>query len=87
MGSAYRIGEFATRIGRSVSTVPRWEAEGRIVARRLPSGQRYFDDSDVRRVLRPGFDAARRRVVVYCRVSSLGQKADLSSQVAAMQQF
>ncbi|MFU8855115.1 MerR family DNA-binding transcriptional regulator, partial [Micromonospora sp. SL1-18] len=65
MGGVFRIGEFATRIGRSVRTVRRWEAEGRIVARRLPSGQRYFDDSDVRRVLQPGFDAARRRVVVY----------------------
>ncbi|MFU8849820.1 IS607 family transposase [Micromonospora sp. SL1-18] len=87
MGGVYRIGGFATRIGRSVSTVRRWEAEGRIVARRLPSGQRYFDDSDVRRVLQPGFDADRRRVVVYCRVSSPGQKGDLASQVAAMQQF
>ncbi|MEU8261222.1 IS607 family transposase [Micromonospora sp. NPDC048999] len=88
MGSAYRIGEFATRIGRSVSTVRRWEAEGRIVARRLPSsGQRYFDDTDVRKVLQPGFDVARRKVVVYCRVSSPGQKADLASQVSAMQQF
>ncbi|MFU8853713.1 IS607 family transposase [Micromonospora sp. SL1-18] len=87
VGSVYRIGGFATRIGRSVSTVRRWEAEGRITARRLPSGQRYFDDSDVREVLQPGFDAARRRVVVYCRVSSLGRKADLASQVAAMQQF
>ncbi|MEV0809213.1 IS607 family transposase [Micromonospora sp. NPDC050200] len=87
MGSVYRIGEFAKRVGRSVSTVRRWEAEGRIVARRLPSGQRYFDDSDVRRVLRPGFDAGRRKVVVYCRVSSSGQRSDLASQVAAMQQF
>ncbi|MET7965508.1 IS607 family transposase [Micromonospora sp. NPDC005305] len=87
MGSVYRIGEFAKRVGRSVSTVRRWEAEGRISARRLPSGQRYFDDSDVRRVLQPGFDADRRKVVVYCRVSSPGQKVDLALQVAAMQQF
>ncbi|MER5337570.1 IS607 family transposase [Micromonospora sp. NPDC002717] len=87
MGSVYRIGEFAERVGRSVSTVRRWEAEGRITARRLPSGQRYFDDSDVRRVLQPGFAVDRRKVVVYCRVSSSGQKSDLASQVAAMQQF
>ncbi|MGW9193056.1 IS607 family transposase [Micromonospora chersina] len=87
MGSVYRIGEFAKRVGRSVSTVRRWEVEGRITARRLPSGQRYFDDSDVRRVLQPGFDADRRKVVVYCRVSSPEQKVDLASQVAAMQQF
>ncbi|SCL34838.1 Resolvase, N terminal domain [Micromonospora rhizosphaerae] len=36
----YRIGEFAKRVGRSVSTVRRWEAEGRIAVRRLPSGRR-----------------------------------------------
>jgi putative resolvase len=87
VGSVYRIGEFAKRVGRSVSTVRRWEAEGRISTRRLPSGQRYFDDSDVRKVLQPSFDAGRRKVVVYCRVSSPGQKADLAVQVASMQQF
>jgi len=87
MGGVYRIGEFAERVGRSVSTVRRWEAEGRIEARRLPSGQRYFDDSDVRKVLQPGFDASQRKVVVYCRVSSPGQKDDLAGQVSAMQQF
>ncbi|WP_346535029.1 IS607 family transposase [Micromonospora sp. DPT] len=87
MASVYRIGEFAKRVGRSVSTVRRWEAEGRITVRRLPSGQRYFDDSDVRKVMQPGFDTTRRKVVVYCRVSSPGQKADLASQVESMQQF
>jgi putative resolvase len=70
-----------------VSTVRRWEAEGRIVARRSPSGQRYFDDSDVRRALDPGFDESARKTVVYCRVSSPGQKDDLVSQVAAMEVF
>ena len=87
MGKLYRIGEFAERIGRSASTVRRWEAEGRLVAKRTPSGQRYFDDSDVRKVLRPGFTGDARRTVVYCRVSSPGQKSDLASQVAAMEQF
>ena len=87
VGSVYRIGELAKRVGRSVRMVRWWEAEGRLVARRLPSGQRYFDDSDVLRVLRPGFDAERRKVVVSCRVSSPGQKSDLALHVAAMQQF
>jgi predicted site-specific integrase-resolvase len=87
MGSVYRIGEFAERIGRSVSTVRRWESEGRIAVRRTPTGQRYFDDTDVRRVLQPGFNDADRRTVVYCRVSSPGQKDDLASQVSAMEQF
>lgn len=87
MSSFYRIGEFAERIWRSVSTVRRWETEGRIAARRTPAGQRYFDDTDIRRVLQPGLDEAARRTVVYCRVSSPGQKDDLASQVAAMEQF
>ncbi|MFG3302204.1 recombinase family protein [Micromonospora chersina] len=50
---------FGKRVSRSVSTARRWEADGRISARRLPSGQRYFGDSDVRGAaagLRFGFD-------------------------------
>src|SRR4051812_34420851 len=87
MGSVYRIGEFAGRIGRSVSTVRRWESEGKISARRSPSGQRFFTDADVAAVLSPGFDRDDRQTVVYCRVSSANQRADLVSQRSAMEQF
>ena len=51
MDTIYSIGEFAKRIGRSAQTVRRWEREGKLVAKRFPSGHRYFDDSDVRFVL------------------------------------
>lgn len=85
MSNNYRIAEFAKRIGRSVQTVRRWEAEGKLIAKRLPSGQRYFDESDVKALM--GGAPARRDVVVYCRVSSAGQKDDLASQVAAMQTY
>ncbi len=81
----YRIDAFAKRIGRSPSTVRRWEREGKLVAKRLPSGHRYFDESDVRAML--GGAPERRLTVVYCRVSSAGQKADLASQVAAMELY
>jgi predicted site-specific integrase-resolvase len=36
------------RAGRSVQTVRRWEREGKLTAKLLPSDQRYFDESDVR---------------------------------------
>jgi predicted site-specific integrase-resolvase len=85
--NVYRIGEFAKRVGRSAGTVRRWEREGRIQARRGPTGQRYFDESDIRKVLQLGFDDRSRKTVVYCRVSSPGQKDDLASQVKAMEQF
>ncbi|QEP42502.1 IS607 family transposase [Ectothiorhodospiraceae bacterium BW-2] len=85
MSSRYSIGEFAKRIGRSVQTVRRWEREGKLQSKRLPSGHRYFDESDVRLML--GGAPKRRDVVVYCRVSSAGQKDDLASQVKAMETY
>ena len=87
MSKKYRIAEFAERIGKSTSTIRRWESEGRFVSKRSIAGQRYFEESDVLLVL--GVDAKRteQTTVVYCRVSSQGQRDDLKSQVAAMQQF
>jgi len=85
MNRHYSIGEFAKRMGRSVPTVRRWEREGKLQAKRLPSGQRYFDESDVRLML--GGAPRKRDVVVYCRVSSAGQKDDLASQVQAMESY
>ena len=50
MSRNYRINEFAKRVGRATSTVRRWEREGKLTAKRLPSGQRYD------RLVRFGFD-------------------------------
>lgn len=83
--SNYRINEFAARVGRSVQTIRRWEREGKLIAKRLPSGHRYFDESDVRLLL--GGAPDKKSIVVYCRVSSAGQKDDLASQIAAMQAY
>ena len=83
MSNIYRITEFAKRIGRDPSTIRRWEREGKIQSKRFPSGQRYFDESDVRLLL--GGAPEKRKAIVYCRVSSSGQKDDLASQVEAME--
>jgi putative resolvase len=85
MREIYRINEFAKRIGRATSTVRRWEREGKLTARRLPSGQRYLDESDVRAML--GGAPGKRLTVVYCRVSRAGQRDELASQVKAMEQY
>ncbi|QVL47708.1 MAG: IS607 family transposase [Thiocapsa sp.] len=85
MSKIYRINEFAKRIGKAPSTIRRWEREGKLVAKRHPSGHRYFDEADVRRLT--GGAPERRAVVVYCRVSSAGQKDDLASQVKAMETY
>ena len=85
MKKQYNVSEFARRIGRSASTVRRWDREGILTTKRMPSGHRYFDEDDVRAVL--GLATEKRLTVVYCRVSSHGQKDDLQSQIAAMEQY
>ena len=85
MADTYSIGEFAKRIGRSPGTVRRWEQEGKITPKRLPSGHRYFDESDVRLML--GGAPVSRVTAVYCRGSGSGQKDDLASQVKAMETY
>ncbi|MHA6798714.1 IS607 family transposase [Bounagaea algeriensis] len=87
MEKVYRIGEFAERIGRSASTVRRWEREGRITPKRTSTGQRYFDEIDVRAALNLPAQHADRSTVVYCRASSSGQRGELESQVTSMGQF
>lgn len=86
MGNKYRIGEFAERVGRSTSTIRRWEAEGRIAPKRTATGQRYFDESDVRSALGLTVPSSR-LTVVYCRVSSNRQRDELVAQVSAMESF
>jgi predicted site-specific integrase-resolvase len=85
MSKFYRINEFAKRIGKSTSTLRRWDTEGLLVAKRMPSGHRYYDESDVKKML--GYKEVERKTIVYCRVSSHNQKDDLKSQVTAMEQF
>ena len=47
MSKILRIQEFAKLVGRTPQTIRRWEKEGKLVAKRLPSGLRYFLESDV----------------------------------------
>jgi putative resolvase len=83
----YKIGEFARKIGVSVKTVQRWDKSGRIPARRTLSGYRYYTEEDVR--LAQGLESLERdrKTIVYCRVSSSGQKPELINQVAAMSEY
>jgi predicted site-specific integrase-resolvase len=85
MSKIYRPNEFAKRIGKSTKTLRRWDESGVLTAKRHPSGHRYYDESDVRKVF--GEPPKQRKVVVYCRVSSSNQKDDLQHQIEAMEKF
>ena len=81
----YRINDFAKEVGVSASTLRRWDNEGTLKAKRTKSNQRYYTYEDV--LTLRGKKPISRVNVVYCRVSSSNQKADLASQVSAMETF
>lgn len=85
MGNKYRLHEFAKKIGVSANTLRRWDASGKLIAKRTLSNHRYYDESDFRQLY--GIKEENRKTIVYCRVSSAGQKGDLKSQIAAMEKF
>jgi len=87
MGKFYRVSEFVERIGKSASTVRRWDREGSLVAMRSVGGHRYYTEEHVRTALGITRPIEYRKTVVYCRVSSRAQRDDLSSQVQAMRAF
>ena len=51
IGKIYRISELAKRIGKSSATLRRWDAEGKLLAKRLPNGHRYYNASDEHKAL------------------------------------
>lgn len=81
----YRVNDFAKEVGVSASTLRRWDNEGTLKAKRTKSNQRYYTYEDV--LTLRGKKPINRVNVVYCRVSSSNQKADLDSQVSAMETF
>lgn len=81
----YRPHQFAEKLGVSVSTLRRWDFEGRLVAKRTKTNQRYYTDDDYR--LWRNLPVGERKKVVYCRVNGVRQKGDLQNQLDAMQAF
>ena len=77
----YKIGEFAEKIGVSVSTLQRWDRTNVLKSRRTPTNQRYYTDEDLNRVLNLEKETkSERKNVGYCRVSIQGQKKNLENQ-------
>ena len=77
----YKVGEFAEKIGVSVSTLQRWDRTNVLKSRRTPTNQRYYTDEDLNRVLNLEQETkSERKSVGYCRVSTQRQKKNLENQ-------
>ena len=79
------IGEAASVLGVSVSTLRRWEKEGSLVADTRTQGKhrRYL----LSKLLPTNSSSSKRKVVAYSRVSSVGQKEDLSRQTNRLSEY
>ena len=79
--SIYKVGEFAEKVGVSISTLQRWDRTDVLKSRRTPTNQRYYTDEDLNKVLNLETETkSKRKNVGYCRVSTQGQKQNLENQ-------
>lgn len=79
--SIYKVGEFARKVGVSISTLQRWDRTNVLKSRRTPTNQRYYTDEDLNKVLNLEVETkSKRKNVGYCRVSTQRQKKSLENQ-------
>lgn len=79
--SIYKVGEFAEKVGVSISTLQRWDRTNVLKSKRTPTNQRYYTDEDLNKVLNLEAETkSKRKNVGYCRVSTQGQKHNLENQ-------
>lgn len=85
MKNTYSPREFGALIGRKTNTLQKWDRVGVLKAHRSLTNRRYYTHDQYLQVI--GQKAKQKFTVVYCRVSSAGQKKDLCSQRAAVEAF
>lgn len=89
MGRYVPIGKAAQMLGVSVSTLRRWDADGKLVAELTPGGRRRYLVGEVASFNPLGLErtALDRATIAYARVSSHDQKADLERQSKVMEMY
>ncbi len=81
------IGEAAAALGVSITTLRRWEAEGRVFAEYTPGCHRRNDLAKLRHEQFRVAEAAKRKTIAYARVSSQDQKDDLDRQKQVLELY
>ncbi len=81
------IGEAASALGVSVTTLRRWEASGRLLPEHTAGGHRRYDLAKLRPEMFRAETDVQRRTVAYTRVSSHDQKADLERQKQVLERY
>ncbi len=82
-----RIGAAASALGVHVTTLRRWEAEGRLAAEHTAGGHRQYDLAKLRPDLFGAADKAARKTIAYARVSSHDRRDDLERQEQVLEPY
>ena len=85
MKTTYSPAKFGSLIGRTTTTLQRWDREGILKSHRTITNRRYYTHEQYLQVM--GQKTKHRKLVTYCRVSSASQKKDLFSQRKAVESF
>lgn len=85
----YSIGKFAKEIGVTTQTLRNWHKDGILVPSKVTEGgTRYYSDKQISEYINGSLKTEQdRKIVIYSRVSSMGQKDDLNNQTQFLQQF
>ncbi|OPB31379.1 IS607 family transposase [Bartonella sp. AR 15-3] len=81
------IGKAAQVLGVSISTLRRWEGEGKIISEHTVGGHRRYDLSKLRPELFHSRELSQRKTIAYARVSSHDQKDDLERQKQVLELY
>lgn len=87
MNSLVSIGEAASALGVSISTLRRWDAAGKLVSEHTAGGHRRYDLAKLKPEMVGIGVNTQRRTVAYARVSSHDQKDDLERQKQVLELY
>ena len=87
MNRFYSISKAATELGVSISTLRRWESEGKLVPQRTKGNQRRYSAEQIMGLARKVTPKPERITLAYARVSSADQKKDLERQKTVLEMY
>lgn len=87
MNRFYSISKAATELGVSISTLRRWESEGKLVPQRTKGNQRRYSAEQIMGLVRKVTPKPDRITLAYARVSSADQKKDLERQKTVLEMY